>query len=344
MKKLTRILAVLAAITTLTVSAVPAYAEEENSSITAAENDMQIGFDDDTQRIYEYINNENINAYSYSYIEENQEVNFYIEYINDEAKATVEKFIKDNGISMDHIVIREMKDKDGFWTKTMFIREKLNDFLNFENKLHFLTDIDTDENGNESLVLSYYYTHEDERPVAEKFIADKGYDKYTNIVFKSVGSADADPNEPITDPELKRVMIEDLITDQGLHAWTYINNEYQDENGEKLTLLEITIDDFWYDDDSAAPINEFIKEKNIDDSHILMMWLESAGAIPGDANGDFNADIRDCALIANKLAQGKADELLGSADYNKDGTINIRDAAGLAKDLANAYNYGIAEE
>ena len=54
----------------------------------------------------------------------------------------------------------------------------------------------------------------------------------------------------------------------------------------------------------------------------------------GDANGDNTLNVRDAAFIANKLAQGKADELPESADFNGDGKINVRDAAAIAKFLA----------
>lgn len=54
----------------------------------------------------------------------------------------------------------------------------------------------------------------------------------------------------------------------------------------------------------------------------------------GDLNGDNKINIRDCAFIARKIAEGNAADLPDSADYNKDGVINIRDAAALAKELA----------
>ena len=54
----------------------------------------------------------------------------------------------------------------------------------------------------------------------------------------------------------------------------------------------------------------------------------------GDANGDGVMNVRDCALIARKLAEDKADELSPeTADYNKDSIINVRDAALIAHDL-----------
>ena len=54
----------------------------------------------------------------------------------------------------------------------------------------------------------------------------------------------------------------------------------------------------------------------------------------GDANGDGTLNIRDCAKIAQFAAQGKTDSLPNTADYNKDGNKNVRDAAAISKDLA----------
>ncbi len=54
----------------------------------------------------------------------------------------------------------------------------------------------------------------------------------------------------------------------------------------------------------------------------------------GDVNGNGKADVRDASFIARKIAGGKAADLPDSADYNKDGVKNIRDAATLAKELA----------
>ena len=54
----------------------------------------------------------------------------------------------------------------------------------------------------------------------------------------------------------------------------------------------------------------------------------------GDANNDGTVNVRDCALIASSIANGKADSLPDTADYNKDGKKNVRDAAAISKDLA----------
>lgn len=54
----------------------------------------------------------------------------------------------------------------------------------------------------------------------------------------------------------------------------------------------------------------------------------------GDANNDGKINVRDCAFIASKLAQGKTNELTPAADINGDGKVNVRDAAALASSLA----------
>lgn len=64
--------------------------------------------------------------------------------------------------------------------------------------------------------------------------------------------------------------------------------------------------------------------ENVDDNDIILS--EPIGT---------NYTVRDCALIASALANGKADTLPKEADFNEDGIINIRDAATLAQTLAN---------
>ncbi len=54
----------------------------------------------------------------------------------------------------------------------------------------------------------------------------------------------------------------------------------------------------------------------------------------GDADGNNELNVRDCAAIASALASGKGEELPGTADYNRDGKKDVRDAAAISKDLA----------
>lgn len=54
----------------------------------------------------------------------------------------------------------------------------------------------------------------------------------------------------------------------------------------------------------------------------------------GNANDDKYINVRDCAAIASMLANGKGSSLPETADYNHDGKKNVRDAASLAAYLA----------
>jgi len=54
----------------------------------------------------------------------------------------------------------------------------------------------------------------------------------------------------------------------------------------------------------------------------------------GDANLDGKVNVRDCAFIAQALANGNGDELPVNADFNEDEKKNVRDAAALASYLS----------
>ena len=56
----------------------------------------------------------------------------------------------------------------------------------------------------------------------------------------------------------------------------------------------------------------------------------------GDANSDGTVNVRDAAFIAKQLSCGNGAMLPELADYNQDGKINVRDAAALALMLAAA--------
>ncbi|MGN1481688.1 leucine-rich repeat protein [Porcipelethomonas sp.] len=60
--------------------------------------------------------------------------------------------------------------------------------------------------------------------------------------------------------------------------------------------------------------------------------------VKGDANGDGALNVRDAAFIAKMLAQGKASELPMTADFNDDNVVNVRDAAAIARYMASGYN------
>ena len=65
--------------------------------------------------------------------------------------------------------------------------------------------------------------------------------------------------------------------------------------------------------------------------------INTSYTAPADGKGDPNKDgkinIRDCAFIARMIIQGKVNQLDSRADFNNDGKINIRDSAGIARYL-----------
>ena len=60
--------------------------------------------------------------------------------------------------------------------------------------------------------------------------------------------------------------------------------------------------------------------------------FKASGSVKGDANKDGKVDVRDAATIAHSLSKG--DKLPKSADYNGDGKTDVRDAAAIAQALS----------
>ena len=56
--------------------------------------------------------------------------------------------------------------------------------------------------------------------------------------------------------------------------------------------------------------------------------------LAGDANNDGKLDVRDAAYIARMLAQRDTEKFPAKADFNRDGKVDVRDAAAIARSLA----------
>ena len=84
----------------------------------------------------------------------------------------------------------------------------------------------------------------------------------------------------------------------------------------------------------AASIIGVMSVSAEDAEHTVTENTSTKAYILGDVNSDSIVNVRDCAFIARKLAEDKADELSPeTADYNKDKLVNVRDAASIARDL-----------
>lgn len=77
-------------------------------------------------------------------------------------------------------------------------------------------------------------------------------------------------------------------------------------------------------------------EKNSDNLILneINVYFPTADYMAGDANSDNVIDIRDAAYIARKVAQRKTSDLPEYSDYNGDNAVDIRDAAAIAKMVA----------
>jgi len=148
----------------------------------------------------------------------------------------------------------------------------------------------------------------------------------------------ASVNESMTDEkitDLKEIegLIKDFINEENLSSYVGIDVLYDTEGNEINVVSVMTY--YWESD----RIKDFIAEKNIDNNKVIF-FTRMLGLVDSSTTHDESEEdvliitVRDAALIARYIANNNADELPEAADYNKDGKINIRDAAAIAKNLA----------
>lgn len=184
----------------------------------------------------------------------------------------------------------------------------------------------TDENGSRCCMVVYYYTDADVKPMVENFLKENGYDA-SRVSFYAAGEKDY-KGEKISDPtEAFGILLK--YKNENNSSWVVNNSRaYPDK-------VSIRVDE-----DKVDEVKAVLEEKNIDEN-IIRWTLQGVKyknmrkmLLLGDANDDGNANVRDCACIANALAKGEAESLPDNADYNQDTMKNVRDAASLSKDLA----------
>lgn len=71
---------------------------------------------------------------------------------------------------------------------------------------------------------------------------------------------------------------------------------------------------------------------------VYNMTFSSQNSIIGDADNNNSLGIGDAAFIAKMIAIGRVGELPAHADFNGDGRVSIKDAADIAKYIANRKN------
>ena len=206
----------------------------------------------------------------------------------------------------------------------------LSNFL-YENcsKARLIENI-TNENGNLCCMVVYYYTDTDVKPMVENFLKENGYE-VSRVSFYAAGEKDY-KGEKINDP----------IEAFGI-LWKY----WYDNKPNWIVNYSLSYPDkvvIKVDEDKTDDVVAVLNEKNIDNS--VIKWslqgtfnskIDFRTFTPnlGDANDDGKTNVRDCACIANALANGEAESLPYQADYNEDTRKNVRDAAAISNDLAN---------
>ena len=105
----------------------------------------------------------------------------------------------------------------------------------------------------------------------------------------------------------------------------------KNRNNYQLWLGSITYNGLTLAGTEEAPMKKYAEGRQL-----LGMKYQVGGFILGDANGDGKFSVRDAAFIARNIAQGiKIDVAVNpAADYNQDGTVSVRDAAAIARALA----------
>ena len=203
------------------------------------------------------------------------------------------------------------------------------------------------EDGHRYCTIIYYYAHTEVKEAVEKYLKDTN-DSGDWVFFNPVGENAKEQTE-ITDKDLILTMLIDFAEDPA-NEFTGLDNKlvrirFSNRSKERIYIAVEKIAD-------KEKIENFIKEKNIvldksiiwdvqeyadiayENNHKAMVALGLETDDLGDANDDGKTNVRDCACIANALANGEAESLPEKADYNLDTRKNVRDAASLSKDLA----------
>ena len=96
-------------------------------------------------------------------------------------------------------------------------------------------------------------------------------------------------------------------------------------------LQAITYSDITLAGSEKAPMKKYAEGREL-----LGMKYQVGTFVLGDANGDGVFTVRDAAFVARNIAQGvKIDVAVNpAADYNQDKTVTVRDAAAMARALA----------
>ena len=250
-----------------------------------------------------------------------------IRYLDEKAVAAVDEYMEENDINKEYVKMTEMSDND----KRRIIKYRIGKYRS-ENKLSVGTYIKRFEDETIGICIKYYLAHEADKPVIEKFIADRDYDKLFRVEYEFVGDPNADPDSIITDPKTIIELINGFIKEKGFDSYAYQGNN----------CVYLTINGRLENEDDYSQIKEFMTEKHIDQYMVYTDILESGingtiSTLRGDANLDGMVDLADLTAVAKYNLSNEAyplanDTAYANADMNGDGVVDGLDTSALIED------------
>ena len=347
MKKFTKILAVLAAMTTLTVSAVPVHAEGETAA-EVSENGLISDFDVIQKGLENFFETNGIKANVFLVRAVADNIPKYVEvtYFYDRDKAAADRFIEEQ--HYDTSVIKLSSDTD---EGACMNAEILNPIFEEKGIAAYVYDVNTGYPDTLEGKAHVFYYDDALLPSLKKIVAENAYDPdIAEYVKGEKGNGDK-----VSDIfEIKR-LLDDYLRENGYINTVRFENKAFDPRDNRPTgdalKVHLNIMDYskmynmhlkkeYIQPDAAK---SFIEQANIDENALDIEVYDMSknlfikpnpNADRGDANEDGDVNVRDCAFIAKKLAKGKGSELPEKADFNLDDNVDVRDAAALARALA----------
>lgn len=212
-----------------------------------------------SEDIQDFIVKNDLDAYVSLYSEQNKNY-VEVEYINEEVRAAIEEYITSKNYNKNSVRFCLSEDKSDF------ICRSINNFITDNHLNAQVFNKQTYYNINSEIIVNYYYTHTDVKPLVEKFIAEKKYSP-NMIGFQAVGSENSGASEKITNVYEIIALLYDFIKEKHIYASMDIN-EFD------IDCFEITLNDYWDKTDNQALIEAFMKEKNIDTSLVHILQLD----------------------------------------------------------------------
>ena len=302
-----------------------------------------LNIDDVAEILHNYLESNDLTAYLNINRNQCNEPDFreyiLVTYFDEKTKEGVEKCAEENGLKA-YIVKKEMTQADKLHTIWGKIRS-----YSSENKLRLRVLQKAYNDNNVGINVNYFLGHEEDRPKAEKFITDMGFDKIVTVGYELIGDPDADPSSVITDPDEICSLLKGFVKEKGLGCFVYtVDQSYFDM--ENIIENHILID---YHNGLEAErgglkqIEEFMTKEHIDQSMVDIIIAESGGipvstpTLKGDADVNGEVSLSDVVCLSKYNLNStsfplKNETAMANSDMNSDGVVDGLDTSALIED------------